>query len=270
MILSCPNCFTSFRLAMDRIAPGGSKLRCSRCGHIFKAGPLDGEAENSQERKLQQTLQDDTPFVEEKEQVSYNLEEKVSFKRPGTKFLWGLLILLVLLLAGAGYYFFPQWQHLLPGQEQAQEESPELEQRDMHQSQDLDDFALQDVRQYMVQNEQVGRILVVEGRVQNNSQKAKKMIRLEATLYDQENQELERTEFYCGNTVSLFQLQVLELEELESALESKVGILTHNSNVPPGQSVEFMHIFPNPSQELEEFSLQVVRAENAEDSSSDE
>ncbi|MFO8031726.1 MAG: DUF3426 domain-containing protein [Desulfohalobiaceae bacterium] len=269
MILSCPNCFTRFRLALDRLAPEGSRLRCSRCGHIFKAGPLDGDAEDPQERQVQESLEGDAPLVEEQSQLSYNLEEKVSFSRPGRKFFWGGLILLILLLAGAGYYFFPQWQHLLPGQEQAQEEDLELKQKDMDQAQDLEDLALQDVRQYMVQNEQVGRILVVEGRVQNNSQGPKKMIRLEAVLYDQEDQELERKEFYCGNTVSLFQLQVLEMEELESALESKVGILTHNSNVPPGQSVEFMQIFPNPPQELEEFSLQVVRAENVEDSPSD-
>lgn len=269
MILSCPNCFTRFRIALDRLAPEGSKLRCSNCGHIFKAGPLDGEAEDPQERQVQESLQDESPYVEE--QFSYNLEEKVSFGRPGRKFFWGLLLVLVLLLAGAGYYFFPQWQHLLPGQkEQVQEENLELKQKNVHQAQqDLENLALRDVRQYMVQNEQVGRILVVEGRVQNNSPRAKKMIRLEAVLYDQDDQELETKEFYCGNTVSLFQLQVLDLQELESSLESKVGILTNNSNVPPGQSVEFMQIFPNPPQELEEFSLQVVRAENVKDSSSE-
>ncbi|MFP4629273.1 MAG: DUF3426 domain-containing protein [Desulfohalobiaceae bacterium] len=269
MILSCPNCLARFRIALDRLAPEGSKLRCSKCGHIFKAAPLDGEAEDPQERQIQESLQDEAPLVEERERPSYNLEEKVSFKRPGKKFFWGLSILLALLLAGAGYYFFPQWQHLLPGQEQSQEEDLDLKQRDADQTQDLEEMALRDVRQYMVENEQVGRILVVEGRVLNNSERAKKMIRLEAVLYSHEDQELAKKEFYCGNTVSLFQLQVLELEELESALESKVGILTHNSNVPPGKSVEFMQIFPEPPQDLEEFSLQVLRAENVKDSSSD-
>lgn len=35
MVIQCPECRTRFRLADDRIKPGGIKARCSRCKHVF-------------------------------------------------------------------------------------------------------------------------------------------------------------------------------------------------------------------------------------------
>jgi hypothetical protein len=83
-------------------------------------------------------------------------------------------------------------------------------------------------------------------------------------VYDEQGQALREKEFLCGNTVSLFQLQVLSQGELESALNSKVGVLTNNSNLGPGQEVEFMTVFPKPDKGLSEFSLKVIKAANAE------
>ncbi len=267
MILSCPECLTRFRIALDRLSLQGSKLRCSRCGHVFSAGPGEGEAESLQERQLQQSLQAESAIMEK---PSFNPEQKPGSHRKGTGYLWIVLVFLgIIFLAGAGYYFYPQLRLFLPGQEKPREQGMEFKQKDLApQAQDIEDMLLQDVRQYMVQNENIGRLLVVEGRVQNNASQAKKMVRLKAALYDDQDRVLEEREFLCGNTVSLFQLQVMEIDELKSALQSKVGILTNNSNVAPGQSVEFMHIFANPPSSLEEFSLQVIQAQNVQAPSS--
>ncbi|MDJ0722505.1 MAG: DUF3426 domain-containing protein [Desulfobacterales bacterium] len=39
MILTCQNCSTSFRLDESFLKPSGSKVRCSRCKHIWRARP---------------------------------------------------------------------------------------------------------------------------------------------------------------------------------------------------------------------------------------
>ena len=39
MILTCQNCSTSFRLEERLLKPSGSKVRCSRCKHIWRAHP---------------------------------------------------------------------------------------------------------------------------------------------------------------------------------------------------------------------------------------
>jgi predicted Zn finger-like uncharacterized protein len=39
MILTCQNCSTSFRLDESILKPSGSKVRCSRCKHIWRARP---------------------------------------------------------------------------------------------------------------------------------------------------------------------------------------------------------------------------------------
>ncbi len=37
MIISCPSCQTQFRVDESRLAPEGKKVRCSKCGHVWRA-----------------------------------------------------------------------------------------------------------------------------------------------------------------------------------------------------------------------------------------
>jgi hypothetical protein len=67
-------------------------------------------------------------------------------------------------------------------------------------------------------------------------------------------------EFFCGNNVSLFQLQVSSREELESSLNARVGVITNNTYVKPGKSVPFMVAFYSPPDEVKEFGLEVIQA----------
>jgi len=55
-------------------------------------------------------------------------------------------------------------------------------------------------------------------------------------------------------------LQVLGEQELETALNNKIEILTNNTNVPPGGEVPFMVVFYNPPASVAEFGVKVVEA----------
>ena len=43
MIITCSQCGVSFNLNEDLLKPAGSKVRCSKCKHIFTAYPPETE-----------------------------------------------------------------------------------------------------------------------------------------------------------------------------------------------------------------------------------
>jgi len=124
------------------------------------------------------------------------------------------------------------------------------------------DIMLQNVRQYYVSNEKVGQLFVIEGKAVNNFKTPKEMIKLEATLFDEKGGVLATQEALAGNTVSLFQLQVMTRDELKNALSSQVGVLTNNTNIAPGGESPFMIVFFEPPEAVKEFGVKVVDAKD--------
>ncbi len=124
------------------------------------------------------------------------------------------------------------------------------------------DIMLQNVRQYYVSNEKAGQLFVIEGKAVNNFKTPKEMIRLEATLFDEKGGSLASQEDLAGNTVSLFQLQVMTRDELKNALSSQVGVLTNNTNIAPGGETPFMVVFFDPPETVKEFGVKVIDAKD--------
>ncbi len=124
------------------------------------------------------------------------------------------------------------------------------------------DIVLQNVRQYYVTNEKAGQLFVIEGKAVNNFKSPKEMIKLEAALFDEKGNVLTSKDILSGNTVSLFQLQVMTRQELESALTSQVGVLTNNTNLATGAETPFMIVFFDPPEAVKEFGVKVVDAKD--------
>ena len=120
------------------------------------------------------------------------------------------------------------------------------------------DIMLQNVRQYYVSNEKAGQLFVIEGKAVNNFKTPKEMIKLEATLFDEKGGSLASQEELAGNTVSLFQLQVMTRDELKNALSSQVGVLTNNTNIASGGEAPFMVVFFDPPEAVKEFGVKVI------------
>lgn len=128
------------------------------------------------------------------------------------------------------------------------------------QAEQVKNISLKNVRQYYVTNEKAGQLFVVEGRAVNNFATPKEMLQVEAALYDAQGSVLVSKKQTCGNTLSLFQLQVQSLEEIEKGLGAEVGILTNNTFIKPGMDVPFMVVLANPPENLKEFGIKVVSA----------
>ena len=121
---------------------------------------------------------------------------------------------------------------------------------------------LTNIKQYYVNNEKIGKIFVVEGSVVNQFSVPKEMIQVEVNLYDANGLVLASKQQYCGNTLSLFQLQVLSEEELEAQLNNKLGILAKNIDVKPEGDVPFLVAFYAPPETVSEFAVNVIAAKD--------
>ncbi|MGE4298678.1 MAG: DUF3426 domain-containing protein [Desulfovibrionaceae bacterium] len=170
-------------------------------------------------------------------------------------------VLLVAVCAGAGLYFLaPQYLPFLAPKDAATE--GEGGTVDVMATDQIKDIELRGVRQYILPNEKAGQILVVEGSAFNNFQIPKELIKVSVTLFDASGVSIVSKTVLCGNTASLFQLKTLGEEDLESVLQNKVGVLTANTNVPPGGEVPFMVVLYNPPDTMRQFAVKVVAAQD--------
>ncbi len=254
MIITCPQCNTRYRLADHLLKEHGGTVRCSRCGHVFHAPPPAADTQPSG---------DEAPLPTEAEERS-RASLRQSTLRP-RRFLLLLLLLLLMLvvllvvLFASGNVSFPQLKSRLPFFGEGSQPSS-LSRKTGAPLNDLSQITFTDVRQYLVDNEKIGRLLVIEGKAVNESPVPVEMIKIQSEIFADNGTTLQRKSFYCGNTLSLFQLQVLDQAEMESALQSKVGVLTNNSNLGPEQEAPFMTVFFNPPESMAEFSLKVIEA----------
>ena len=279
MIVKCGSCGTKYNLADDRLGADGATVRCSRCKNVFHVDPPAQAAQDSDfapkvddfAAKVDDfALKQDAPAPDsgrEKQQFSvgdladldFGSEKTQSFfeRRKRLFVLGGGLCALLLLTLGALYFL-----DLLPFGQSAPKsvaDTPAKDEKKQESERDrVKDIALQNVRQYFVNNDKAGSVFVIEGKAVNNFKILKGHIRIEATLFDANGVSVASKQRLAGNTVSYFQLQVLTEKEIEDALNSELGILTTNTTVKPGEETPFMFVFYNPPESLKEFKVNVI------------
>ncbi len=262
MIISCPKCGTKYKIKDELINPEGTKLKCTKCGHVFLfVDKGKGQGDEDIAKKEMDKFREEVEKQVEKTKIS--LEEpfikRIKVSKKTISILLGGIVIVLFGLIGWNYY--PQIKNKLP----FFQSKSKIKQKNTGSSiESIKNIVIQDVKQYFVDNEKEGKILVIEGKVVNKFNKPKELIKLEATLYDSKGKVLAKKEFLCGNKVSLFQLQSWSKKHLEEELNSKVGILMKNTNIQPGGSVDFMVLFFNPPQNIAEYGIKVIEAMDVE------
>ncbi len=269
MIVACPSCETKFNVPDDKYAPG-RKARCSSCGHVFalpeldaipdiadltapQAPPVAPSAPVAAEPPAAEpaAAEGNYPFEEPDDVV---LPPSGASSRPAKIKRLALAIAVVCLAVLLGYGGYKVFSSFRKPVAPVGPTAGEIAQQEL-----VKNLALENVRQYIVNNnEKAGRMVVVEGRVVNNFKTPKEWIKLEVTLYDDKGKALASREQYCGVSLSLFQLQILSKKELEEALNNRVDVLANNTNVQPGQKVPFLTIFFAPPESTYEFGVKIV------------
>lgn len=270
MIVQCPSCSTKYRFD-DSKFKDELKVRCTRCSHVFKLSAL-GHQEPSEDLYSEdfslgarKTKKEGEQSIPEWDPDDMNVDIVPSSKKPGERrikirnafiALSSVLVLVLIIYISLSRLDNSFNLSFLS----SQQEKEEIPQKTVFTEEDVKDISLENIRQYFVNNDKIGQLFVIEGQAVNNFNAPKSMIKLRASLYDSQGLVLEEKDFLCGNVASLFQLQVSSEQELESTLQSRLGILTTNKHVAPGQNTPFMVVFYNPPEEMQEFGLEVIEA----------
>ena len=260
MIVTCESCKTKFRLDPLRLS-GSKKVRCSRCGKVFK---VDAPEE---EMLINVDLSDDLGFDADQ------APDPVSFSRPsaGTapdpapkapskakkpfpvKTLLAVLVPL-LLLGGGLFWFMSNKDSILPPSSAPSEKASA---KDIS----MPAVSIMDSTQaYFLQNSQIGQIFVVEGEINNESGGPVSFVLLEGKLYTKNNHIAQSQRCFSGNPISRNELLQLGVTEIQNRMMNREGKDLLNVHIPPGKRIPFMLIFHNLPEldALSDYSIEVI------------
>jgi hypothetical protein len=257
MIIACPRCETTFTLP-DELYKPGKMARCSRCSLVF---PMPVSEEDLGEPGL-----------------SYGeVAPPLAAGKTGSKRIVRLLAMggaalgLLALLCYGGYLVYSSLSPSQPaperdtaaspaGQERT-ERSPEISADEQARIDSI--IYLDEIRQFVVENTKIGKLMIIQGVAVNRSAGNKDYVRIRARLLDEKGQQLEEIELYCGVPLTLFQVQNLSREDLQEALNNRVAIMTNNTNIPPGGKTDFVVVFPNPPETVRRFEIRVTEVRDS-------
>lgn len=117
---------------------------------------------------------------------------------------------------------------------------------------DLHSLRLEKVRQYFVDNERVGRILVIEGEVVGQKPFLSSTAHVEVVIIGEDKKPLEKKEQKIGGKLTLLQLQKMNKEELETAQFSELNADVRHPEYP------FMVLFYNTVKTVSEFTVKII------------
>lgn len=243
MIIACPKCETSFSLP-DELYKPGKKARCSQCGNVFPMPVQETEAAEEEFRPASgDALAPAAPAP-----VS-----APAWKKRLPLLIASAGVCLLFVLGYGGFLMYRSFTATKPAPVAAAPEKPAESK-----AQPIDSVSLDEVRQFMVDNAKIGRIVVIQGVAVNISKTPKEYIVIKARLMDAGQRVLSEVEQVAGVPLTLFQLQYLSEAELKETLGNRIAILTNNTNIPPGGKVSFAVVFTKVPESMRTFDLNVV------------
>ena len=285
MIITCRRCSTKFRLDDALVSPL-AKAKCTFCGNIFiMADGMENEdfqtaidtQEQTQSEKVVAEAKSSKEAVEAilEDGDLYNVDGKGKKSKKSKAVLLAVAAVFLLLAAGGAVYFLDPlgWssdKHVAAKppttENNAAPQTPDSTNKNLiTDPAELTSITLLDVKQYYVNNDKLGgQLFIIEGNVVNNFPTAVDLIRVEATLLDEDKNIIVSNQQFCGISVSYFQLQVLTEKELTDALSNKLEVLAKNTNVQPGAKVPFIFVFRSVPPTVRAFGVRVIEAQKPE------
>jgi predicted Zn finger-like uncharacterized protein len=161
-------------------------------------------------------------------------------------------VLLVLVLAGGGFYFFKEGPAALNRSGlgfmvkwfglEAKEEG----------------VIARNTAAVFLNNKAAGEIFVINGEAFNKFAKPRASIQVKATVYGPKGEALLQKTAYCGNVLSKEQLMALPMAEIEKSMVNPFGDSLSNLSVQPGKGIPFVVVFPNVPKGASDFGIEVV------------
>lgn len=244
MIITCPNCGTTFNLPDDKVSPE-HKARCAVCRHVFQlAQGMPGASDNrflspdAAPASAGHEVGAGTAVADET--ATQGKKKKGGSKKASVPLLIGAVVAILVLLAAIWFFVL---RDTTGGGETGAKADQELARR-------VEEIAIDKRRQRIMENTTLGKILVIEGEVTNMGDSPKHYIQLEASLIDPEGGTFMHKPFYCGTQLSDSQLQTMGEAGIETRLSDSARISYSNTAIPRGGRVPFMVVFYRLPQEM--------------------
>lgn len=255
MIIQCESCKTRFKLDEMRLKGPSSRVRCSRCGHVFRVEiPLESETFHVE--------LSDEPLPEEEERgpVEQPPPSPVSSPPPGrvskkTSPQWPLVAVAALILvAGLGFWLFRQG-FLGSSATPTVKTTPSETQEPVV-------TIMDNTQAYFLQNSQAGQIFVVEGEIMNESARPVSFVMVEGRLYGKNNQVAQSQRCYSGNFMTREELIKLGMNDIQNRMMNREGKDLSNVHIPVSKKIPFMLVFHNLPEldSLADYSVEVISA----------
>jgi predicted Zn finger-like uncharacterized protein len=244
MIVTCESCNTKFRLNPERLKGPRSKVRCSRCGHIFTVIQHEDEV-------MEIDLDDDMdPTAKDTSIAPPPLVPSVppGVRKSSSRRKWLILIAIVLALAagaqGLYSYLASRPQTKTP---QVSTETPSIK-------------VLDSTQAFFLENTHAGQIFVIEGEVENLSARPVSFILVEGKLFNTTNRVAITQRCYVGNAMTRDELARLNMTEIQNRMMYREGKGLANVKIPPGKRVPFMLVFHNLPElkALSDYSVEII------------
>ncbi len=255
MIIRCENCATTYHLDQKHIEPFGSKVRCTRCGHVFWVEPPSFSISEAP------ALQKSIPNPESLLPFSEEVEEAALQMRPPRRILWTLVTVGVLILiALTARFFYVQYRH--PNWSMADTWSkvfflpvdPEGNQK----------ISLINIKKYFKETEKIGQFLVIEGDIKNGYPTIREKIKIRASLMKAGNKVALNRDVYAGWTLTSEELDTLSIEEISRLQTAQPDRFSMNNRILPGKTLPFMIIFPPLPPGSTQVSIEVVGSQKVQ------
>ena len=227
-----------------------------------EAERLDTHEAMDRAAKVEQeiTAQKEVEREEEVEEQEEPARPRPIIRKTGRSRLWITILLIVLIIIGAGAALMVFKPGFLP-------ESFPLFKRPLSKDQAFDmgnkRLSFKDLNGSFVNSKKAGKLFVVKGLVTNMYPDKRSFIRIRSNILDSKGKAVKSKIVYAGNPISDKELLSLSMEEVDNRLRDKFGKNKMNTNIPPNSSIPLMIVFGNLPQDLSEFEVEAISSSPA-------
>ncbi len=276
MIIECENCASKFSLDETLLKSEGSKVKCSRCKHVFTAYPKKqmSDEEPMTNKVPDQDLEDTLPLdsananfdlaferalkeAEAEESVSKRIaseegvdtstddDETVSpRKKKGFSKILILVLSIVFLIAVGGTLLFISLRN-----------SPEKQESN---DPGVMRLSFRAVTGSFVESNTAGQLFVIKGMVTNNYPKPRSYVLVRGSIQDDKGKIVQTAVAYAGNNFSEKEIREMSSSDLKKGQENRAGNKETNVNIPSGGTIPFMIVFEKLPENISEFTVEAV------------
>jgi predicted Zn finger-like uncharacterized protein len=117
---------------------------------------------------------------------------------------------------------------------------------------------LEGLTSFYVANQEVGQLLVIQGKAVNDYPQTRSSLAVKGVLYNKEGKALLQQTVFCGNQLDQEALRKLPYAKIEESMNNPFGESLSNLNVAPGKAISFTIVFRNLPADIVEFTVEAA------------